>query len=277
MFVDSNPQADGGRNSITHSDASPVPLPPRGRFSISTGFLSIFLIFVAILGSCLIAVSIKFSSDTNLLQTQCRDQALQTYTDLLNFSNSRLINASSVSVDELTTLILEQVNFRVAAAVQTYTATCQFCVSQMAEMLETGELSLKDMDTNLKRMWRLYGDFPTVSSLYFTAAVEDNHIAFLRSATGLSIGIRNTAGTICHECLLGNSNLTDIYSGPDTTSPVWKLSSLEWTGTSLVYEPSKRPWYIAGLAGQVVYNKNNNNSNSDNSNKINNSNNTNTN
>ena len=251
MFVDTIPdELRQTSTSSSHSDPSPLSFPSRGRFSISTVFVSIFLILVAILGACLIAVSMKFSSDTNQLETEGSNQALQTYMDLLNFSNSRLINASNFSVDVLTTLILEQVNYRVATAIQAYTGTCQFCVSQMAEMLETGELSTADMDYNIKRMWRLYRDFPSVSSLYFTAAAVDNHIAFLRSTTALTIAIRDTDGTVCRECLKGNSNLTEMYFGPNTTSLVLNNSSLIWTGTSLQYEPTERPWYTVGLAGQ---------------------------
>ena len=38
-------------------------------------------------------------------------------------------------------LILQQVNKLVKDAVATFTGTCQFCVLQMSEMLESGELS----------------------------------------------------------------------------------------------------------------------------------------
>ena len=196
----------------------------------------------------MITVSIKFSSDSNVLLTQNSNDAQQTYLDLVHNSNSRLINATNFSVNRLTELILQQVNERVESAVADYTGSSQFCVLQMTEMLESGELSQIDVDFTIKRLWRLYGDFPTVSSLIFSGAATDNWIVLLRNMIGLAntIIVRNTSGSICRECLPGASNLTYFYLVPELS----QSTSWVWSGTALPVDPRSRPWYAAGLAGQ---------------------------
>ena len=244
VFVESNSSLNKKKSEPVKNNFS-TNHPKKGKVSISTVFVAIFLTFVTMLGVSLISVSIKFSSDSNALLSHGSDQAQRTYMDLVQESNARLMNASNFSVNELTRLILQQVNERVEAAVTAYTGACQFSVLQMSEMLEYGELNEVDMDFTTKRLWRLYGDFPTVSSLIFSGWKTDNWIVLLRDMVGLdhTILVRNTTGTICRKCEPGASDLTYIYSVPNMS----RSTSWAWTGIALPADPVERPWFIKGV------------------------------
>ena len=129
-----------------------LDLPTRGLFSISTAFVTIFLFFVAILGASLMGVSVTYSAASNELLTEGGNQAQYIYMSLVKESNKRLVNASNSSILELTKIISLQINERVISDVIAYTGMCQFSVSQMANMMSSGEMEEADMDYTIRKM-----------------------------------------------------------------------------------------------------------------------------
>ena len=97
-------------------------------------------------------VSVTYSAASNELLTEGGNQAQYIYMSLVKESNKRLVNASNSSILELTKIISLQINERVISDVITYTGMCQFSVSQMANMMSSGEMEEADMDYTIRKM-----------------------------------------------------------------------------------------------------------------------------
>ena len=214
--------------------------------SLGTASICLFIFFIAILGGCLIGISVQSTLNSNSLQNGRAESTRAKLLNLTQSSSQLLIQVSRSSIDSLVSQIFSVVNDKVICSIDKYISLAEQCVGQMAFAWSKGHLDGSDLDLTYATLWDFQQQFPDVASFNLADAVHGNFVSVRNLLGGtFEVDLKNTTGSTCSICQAGATGSNKYYY---YVAEPYQRTGFVFFKTGQ-YNALIRPWYLAEAAG----------------------------